>query len=179
MASSSRVRIRRKRDYGSGAMALTEYKVDRVRSRTASCIGLDRRICDDISEGSNNVATSLIFLDHHPHIRVSDAVRRRKVAEERTRDVQGVAYGDLMFWLCRGVRACTTLGFIRCGLREQFEAIMADMQGRRGAISAILASRPKSLPSTRTGRKKAGRALIQRGPSHAMPPPGTIMWTCG
>src|ERR1700692_1617472 len=72
MASSSRVRIRRKRDYGAGAMALTEYKVDRVRSRTASCNGLDRRICDDILEGVDNVATLLICLDY-PHIRFSDA----------------------------------------------------------------------------------------------------------
>ena len=30
------VRIRRKRDHGTGAYALTEYKVDWVRSRTAS-----------------------------------------------------------------------------------------------------------------------------------------------
>ena len=52
MASSSRVRIRRKRDYGAGAMALTEYKVDRVRSRTASCNGLDRWIFNDPPQGS-------------------------------------------------------------------------------------------------------------------------------
>jgi hypothetical protein len=84
MASSSRVRIRRKRDYGAGAIALTEYKVDRVRSRAASCNGLDRLIYDDIVEGIDNVGTLLIWLDE-PHIRVSDAVRRTKVPEERTR----------------------------------------------------------------------------------------------
>src|SRR5712692_6557166 len=33
--------------------------------------------------------------------------------------------------------------------------------------------------STRTGRKKPGRQAIQRSPSREMPPPGTIMWTCG
>ena len=67
--------IRRKRDYGTGAMALTESKVDRVRSRTASCNGLDRRICDDTFEGIDNVTTLQICLDD-PHIRVSGAARR-------------------------------------------------------------------------------------------------------
>ena len=101
MASSSRVRIRRKRDYGAGAMALTEYKVDRVRSRAASCNGLDRWIYDGILEGIDNVATLLICLDD-PHIRVSDAAWRTKVSEERTRGVRSEAYGDLRIWLCRG-----------------------------------------------------------------------------
>ena len=32
---------------------------------------------------------------------------------------------------------------------------------------------------TRTGRKKAGRHATQRSPSSEMPPPGTIMCTCG
>ena len=44
-------------------MALTEYKVDRVRSRAASCNGLDRWIYDDILEGIDNVATLLNCLD--------------------------------------------------------------------------------------------------------------------
>jgi hypothetical protein len=33
--------------------------------------------------------------------------------------------------------------------------------------------------STRTERKKPGRQDTQRWPSGEMPPPGTIMWTCG
>jgi hypothetical protein len=70
--------IRRKRDYGTGAMALTEYKVDRVRSRTASCNGLDRWICDDIFEGIDNVATLLIGLDGHRFALLPD--RHRVVA---------------------------------------------------------------------------------------------------
>jgi hypothetical protein len=98
MASSSRVRIRRKRDYGAGAMALTEYKVDRVRSRTASCNGLDRWTYDDILEGIDNVATLLICLDE-PHIRFSDAVRRRKTAQARTRGAAVTVYGDFVFCL--------------------------------------------------------------------------------
>ena len=64
--------IRRKRDHGSGAMALTEYKVDRVRSRAASCNGLDRGIYNEILGGIENVVTLLIWLDD-PHIRISDA----------------------------------------------------------------------------------------------------------
>ncbi len=44
-------------------MALTEYKVDRVRSRAASRNGLDRSIYDDILEGTDNVVTLLICLD--------------------------------------------------------------------------------------------------------------------
>ena len=67
--------IRRKRDHGSGAMALTEYKVDRVRSRAASCNGLDRWIYNEILEGIENVVTLLIWLDD-PHIRVSDAAQQ-------------------------------------------------------------------------------------------------------
>ena len=63
---------------------LTEYKVDRVRSRAASCNGLDRLIYDDIVEAIDNVVTLPICLDD-PHIRVSDANRRTKVSEERTR----------------------------------------------------------------------------------------------
>ena len=55
--------IRRKRDHGSGAMALTEYKVDRVRSRAASCNGLDRGIYNEILGGIENVVTLLIWLD--------------------------------------------------------------------------------------------------------------------
>ena len=90
--------IRRKRDYGTGAMALTEYKVDRVRSRAASCNGLDRWIYDDIFEGIDTVATLLICLDY-PHIRVSGAARRTKVSEERTRVPQTRVYGYFCFLL--------------------------------------------------------------------------------
>ena len=88
--------IRRKRDHGSGAMTLTEYKVDRVRSRTASCNGLDRWTYDDILEGIDNVATLLICLDE-PHIRFSDAVRRTKTAHARTRGPEAMVYGDFVF----------------------------------------------------------------------------------
>jgi len=35
------------------------------------------------------------------------------------------------------------------------------------------------MPSTRTGRRKAGRDENHRLPSGAIPPPGTIMCTCG
>jgi hypothetical protein len=35
------------------------------------------------------------------------------------------------------------------------------------------------MPSTRTGRREAGREDIQRRASSEMPPPGTIMWMCG
>ena len=73
-------------------MALTEYKVDRVRSRAASCNGLDRWIYDDILEGSDDVAT-LICLDD-PHIRFSDAVGRTKTAQARTRGAAAMVYGD-------------------------------------------------------------------------------------
>jgi hypothetical protein len=73
--------------------ALTEYKVDRVRSRAASRNGLDRLIYDDIVGAIDNVLTLLICLDD-PHIRVSDAGRRTKVPEERTRGVQSRSYGD-------------------------------------------------------------------------------------
>ena len=38
---------------------------------------------------------------------------------------------------------------------------------------------PEQLESTRTGRRKPGRQDTQRSPSSEMPPPGTIMWTCG
>ena len=98
MASSSRVRIRRKRDYGAGAMALTEYKVDRVRSRAASCNGLDRWIYNEILEGIENVVTLLIWLDD-PHIRVSDAAWRSKVSEARTRGHEAKAYGEFGIWV--------------------------------------------------------------------------------
>ena len=37
-------------------------------------------------------------------------------------------------------------------------------------------NRRNSMPSTRTGRRKAGRDETQRVPSSEMPPPGTIMW---
>ena len=40
-------------------------------------------------------------------------------------------------------------------------------------------SRRKSLPNTRTGRRKPAREATQRMPSVEMPPPGTIMWTWG
>jgi len=70
--------IRRKRDHGSGAMALTEYKVDRVRSRAASCNGLDRGIYNEILGGIENVVTLLIWLDD-PHIRISDADRHEAI----------------------------------------------------------------------------------------------------
>jgi hypothetical protein len=58
-------------------MALTEYKVDRVRSRAASCKGLDRWIYHDIVEGIDTIVTLLICPDD-PHIRVSDAGGVRK-----------------------------------------------------------------------------------------------------
>ena len=47
------------------------------------------------------------------------------------------------------------------------------------AISRVRNSRRNSAPSTRTGRRNAGRDDIQRSPPGAMPPPGTIIWTCG
>src|SRR3984893_17661346 len=40
-------------------------------------------------------------------------------------------------------------------------------------------SRRNSRESTRTGRKKPGRQDTHLWPSKEMPPPGTIMWTCG
>ena len=50
---------------------------------------------------------------------------------------------------------------------------------RWSAISLVRNRRRNSLPSTRTGRRNAGREDIQRSPSSEMPPPGTIMCTCG
>ena len=38
---------------------------------------------------------------------------------------------------------------------------------------------PNSRDSTRTGRKKPGLHDTHRVPSSDMPPPGTIMCTCG
>ena len=46
-------------------------------------------------------------------------------------------------------------------------------------ISRVTKMRRNSAPSTRTGRRNAGRDDIQRAPSGAMPPPGTIICTCG
>jgi hypothetical protein len=66
-------------------MALTEYKVDRVRSRAASCNGLDRWIYDGILEGVDNVATLLIRLDERPSYKSFGRWKRTKVPEERTR----------------------------------------------------------------------------------------------
>ena len=40
-------------------------------------------------------------------------------------------------------------------------------------------SRRNRRESTRTGSRKLGRQRIQRVPSNDIPPPGTIMWTCG
>lgn len=40
-------------------------------------------------------------------------------------------------------------------------------------------SRRNSLPSTRTGSRKAGREETHRLSPSAMPPPGTIMCKCG
>ena len=40
-------------------------------------------------------------------------------------------------------------------------------------------SRRNNRERTRTGRKNPGRQAIQRSPSGEMPPPGTMMWTCG
>jgi hypothetical protein len=97
MASSSRVRIRRKRDYGAGAMALTEYKVDRVRSRAASCNGLDCWIYDGILEGIDNVATPLISLDERSSYKSFGRWKRTKVLEERTRGERARVYGDFDF----------------------------------------------------------------------------------
>ncbi len=49
----------------------------------------------------------------------------------------------------------------------------------RSAMNRIRNKRRNSLPSTRTGKRHAGRDNIQRVPSRAMPPPGTIMWIWG
>src|SRR5262252_4493457 len=47
------------------------------------------------------------------------------------------------------------------------------------AASRCRNRRRKRRESTRTGRKKPGRQETQREPSSEMPPPGTIMCTCG
>ena len=51
--------------------------------------------------------------------------------------------------------------------------------GSVAAASFSKNSRRNRRESTRTGRKKPGRQDTQRSPSSEMPPPGTIMWTCG
>jgi hypothetical protein len=55
--------------------------------------------------------------------------RRTKVVEERTRGVQGAAYGDLMFWLCRGGRPWSTRSFSGCTSREDGQVITAKIRG--------------------------------------------------
>ena len=59
------------------------------------------------AQGGRRIAAAEIVSIPETISRVSAIVRRarrRKVAEERTRGVQGSAYGDLMFWSCRGGR---------------------------------------------------------------------------
>ena len=51
--------------------------------------------------------------------------------------------------------------------------------GACAAMSFSRNSRRNRRESTRTGRKKPGRQDTQRLPSNEMPPPGTIMCTCG
>jgi hypothetical protein len=50
---------------------------------------------------------------------------------------------------------------------------------RVAASSLSSTSLRKSFESTRTGRKKPGLHATHLDPSSAIPPPGTIMWTCG
>jgi len=45
--------------------------------------------------------------------------------------------------------------------------------------SQVRKSRRNRRESTRTGRRKLGLQRTQRAPSSDIPPPGTIMWTCG
>src|SRR5919106_1139078 len=56
-------------------------------------------------------------------------------------------------------------------------------RGGRPAAWAVASpartSRRNRQESTRTGKRKPGRQRTQLAPSGAMPPPGTIMWTCG
>ena len=50
-------------------------------------------------------------------------------------------------------------------------------RGRRRA--PVRKSRRNRRESTRTGSRKPGRQRTQRVPSSDIPPPGTIIWTCG
>ena len=73
-------------------MRLTEYKVDWVRSRTASrkrTHRMDLRIAPEVH---HNVDVMPFVVDH-PHIRVSGAGRRTKVLDEGTRGPQTMAMG--------------------------------------------------------------------------------------
>ena len=45
--------------------------------------------------------------------------------------------------------------------------------------SPVRKSRRNRRDNTRTGNRKPGRQGTQRVPSSEIPPPGTIMWTCG
>jgi hypothetical protein len=55
----------------------------------------------------------------------------------------------------------------------------AHLPASNNASRRVRNSRRNNAPSTRTGSRKAGRDEIQRVPSGAIPPPGTIMCTCG
>jgi hypothetical protein len=58
-------------------------------------------------------------------------------------------------------------------------AVEGEPSPSRSAIRRVRNRRRNSLPSTLTARGNAGREDIQRVPSRAMPPPGTIIWICG
>ena len=66
-------------------------------------------------------------------------------------------------------------------LRIGESSMIAEELQAAGLVAASSLSRNSRnrRDSTRTGRKKPGRHDTQRSPSSEMPPPGTIMCTCG
>src|SRR6202035_2783317 len=80
-------------------------------------------------------------------------------------------FGAAQWREIRGERLCVSEGGVAA---EELQ-----LAGFVAAISFSRNSRRNKRESTRTGRKKPGRHATQRSPSSAMPPPGTIIWTCG
>ena len=54
-----------------------------------------------------------------------------------------------------------------------------ELPGRMGVVKSRQEEPPEQLREPRTGRKKPGLHDIHRSPLSEMPPPGTIIRTCG
>ena len=63
--------------------------------------------------------------------------------------------------------------------RDERVAEEAQAAGLVEGGKALQEQPPEQAGKHRTGRKKPGRQDTQRWPSGEMPPPGTIMCTCG
>ena len=149
----------------AGHLSLPQLKVmSAIENCRTAALGGHVDGCDDC--GYLRVAYNSCRNRHCP--KCQGAAARAWLAE-READLLPVGYFHVVFTLPAEI----------ADIAWQNKAVVYGLLFRAASETmTTIAADPRHL-GARIGRKRDGRALIQREPSSETPPPGTIMWTFG